>query len=277
MALKSRLRTSVSENEQLVEVQREDGTPLLSHRIVADQRPSIHPIHAPDGIGVLTEDSPSHHPWQHGLYTGFNLVNGIGFWKEVEGDGTFHPRLVETPHAEGDVARWGLATTWRAPDGTDLIDERQDWALTDEGATFDLGLDWTMRAISDIEIGQYMAGGLFLRMPYTAEKGGIAVNSEGLVNGDAERQRARWVAVSMPIDGRQDWAGFAILDHPENPAHPVTWRVDNELGISPSRCIAETWSIPAGTSEHYRFLIHAFTGPSDSSEIEKRWRRFAQG
>jgi len=275
MASESRLQASVSAGGQLVQVHREDGTPLLSHRVPANQRPSIHPIYAPDGVGVLTEDAPSHHPWQHGLYTGFNLVNGIGFWKELGGDGSFHPLLIETPCAEGNVARWSVATTWRAPDGTDLIDERQDWALTDEGATFDLNLDWTLRALSDVEIGQYMAGGLFLRMPYTTEKGGVAVNSEGRVNGDAERQRSRWVAVSMPIDGRPDWAGFAIMDHPGNPAYPVTWRVDNELGVSPSRCIAETWSIAAGASEHYRFRLHVFTGPADLSSIEARWRQFA--
>ena len=275
MALESRLRASVSAGGQLVEVSRADGTPILSHRIVADQRPSMHPIHAPDGVGVLTEDAPGHHPWQHGLYTGFNLVNGFGFWKELVDDGTFHPRLVGAPDVDGETARWSVSTTWRAPDGAELIDERQDWALSDEGATFDLELGWSLRALTDIEIGQYMAGGLFLRMPYTVEKGGLAVNSEGLMNGDAEKQRARWVAVSMPIEGRHDWAGFAIMDHPGNPAHPVTWRVDNELGVSPSRCIAESWTIPSGSTERYRYRLHAFCGPIDTESIDRRWHRFA--
>lgn len=271
----SRLRAELSRDNQCVEIRRQDGAHLLSHRIVADQRPSIHPIHAPDGNGVLTEDAPSHHPWQHGLYTGFNLVNGIGFWKELEEDGTFHPKLVGAPRVDGSTAIWSLQNTWRAPDGTDLIEEQQEWTLVDEGASFDLEITWSLTAQIDVEIGQYMAGGLFLRMPYTHEKGGLAVNSEGQTNGDAEKQRARWVAVSMPIDGREDWGGFAIMDHPDNPAYPVTWRVDNELGISPSRCIAESWTIPAGTTERYRFRLHAFCGPIDSRAIDERWHQFA--
>src|SRR4029079_17059367 len=118
------------------------------------------------------------------------------------------------------------------------------------------------------------AGGLFLRMPFTPERGGQAINSEGLVNGEAETKRARWVSLSMPIEGRTDPAGMAILDHPTNPAHPVTWRVDNELGISPSRCIAGSWPIARGTIDAYRFLIHVFSGTTDAAAVERRWKRF---
>lgn len=276
MSTLPQLAVAVRENSQLVEVCRENGTRLLAHRIFANQRPSIHPIYAPDGNGILTEDAPSHHPWQHGLYTGFNLVNGIGFWKEFAEDGTFHPELSEPPRAAGACAHWSLRNLWRAPNATDLITEQQDWTLIDEGSSFNLQVSWRLHALVDVEIGQYMAGGLFLRMPYAEATGGFAVNSEGLTNKDAEKQRARWVAISMPIDGREDWGGFALMDHPGNPAHPVTWRVDNELGVSPSRCIAESWSIPAGTSEHYTFKLHVFVGEVDSQDINARWKQFAE-
>lgn len=275
MSVLPALAVEASENNQVIHIRRERGAPLLTHRLHAGQRPSIHPIVAPDGNGVLTEDAPSHHPWQHGLYTGFNLVNGIGFWKEAPEDGTFDPSLVEAPAVSGNSVRWALETAWTAPDRTVVISERQNWTLTDEGAAFDLDLDWTLHAGIDIEIGQYMAGGLFLRMPYRAEIGGEAINSEGLRNGDAEKQRARWVAVTMPIASRSDRAGMAIMDHPANPAHPVTWRVDNELGISPSRCIAETWSIPAGTADRYRYRIHVFCGAVDPATLDARWHTFA--
>ena len=42
--------------------------PILVQQAKADTRAYIHPIVAPDGNGILTEDTPSHHPWQHGLY-----------------------------------------------------------------------------------------------------------------------------------------------------------------------------------------------------------------
>ena len=171
--------------------------------------------------------------------------------------------------------RWIVETAWVAPDGTRLIHERQSWTLTDARETFDLDLDWELHAEREVEIGQFMAGGLFLRMPYSPERGGVAVNSDGLANGAAEKQRARWVSLSMPIKGRSDWAGMAIMEHPANPAYPSTWRVDNELGISPSRCIAGPWTIPAGGVDRYQHRIHVFTGQTDSKKIEERWQAFA--
>ena len=270
------LQVRVSGDNQHVEIRRNVGTALLRHRIHSNTRPSIHPIYAPDGVGIVTQDSPSHHPWQHGLYTGFNLVNGIGFWKGFKEDGTFRPELVMDPISLGNTVTWSIENDWVAPDQSIPIRERQDWTLTDDGSTFDLEIVWTLNAQVDVEIGQYMAGGLFLRMPYSESTGGVAINSSGQRNVEAEKQRARWVAVSMPIDGRTDWAGFAMMDHPSNPAYPVTWRVDGELGISPSRCIAETWSIVSGESERYRFRLHAFTGEIDTSAIDARWDSFAR-
>ncbi len=275
MAGSSRLITEVAPDRRSFQVRRVGGGPLLTHRIPEGRRPSIHPLNAPDGNGVFTEDSPAHHPWQCGLYTGFNLVNGVGFWRDRPDDGTFDPGLVAGPDTSGAVVTWSIENSWTAPDGTTLIVERQDWQFRDEESTYDLDLNWSLHAEVDVEIGQFMAGGLFLRMPWASETGGVVINSEGLQNSAAEKQRARWTAVSMPISGRRDWGGVAIMDHPGNPAHPVTWRVDNELGISPSRCIAESWTIPNGATEHYRFRLHVFTGQIVESQIEDRWHRFA--
>lgn len=269
------LTAEVSGDSQVLQIRRRCGSQVLVHRMHAGQRPYIHPIIAPDGNGVLTEDAPSHHPWQHGLYTGFNRVNDIGFWKDIPGDGTFDAVLARSPVIDGHSVRWELDNAWKAPDGITLISERQEWTLIDEGATYDLDLSWTLHAEVDVEIGQYLAGGLFLRMPYRAEIGGEAINSEGQRNATAETRRARWAAVAMPVEGRREWAGMAIMDHPANPAHPVTWRIDNELGVSPSRCIAETWSIPAGTVDRYRFRVHVFCAAADPAALDARWREFA--
>ena len=272
----SATRISASADRQSVRVERGDGTHILTHRVRRGQRPSIHPIIAPDGLGVMTEDSPGHHPWQHGLYTGFNRVNNIGFWREEPQDGSFDPCLDAEPLVDAaGVARWSLTNLWSHPDGTRMITEGQRWSLNDAGSSYDIEIDWKLRAEIDIEIGEFMAGGLFLRMPYAPETGGLAVNSDGLRNGAAEKQRARWTAVSMPLAGRADWAGMAIMDHPSNPAHPTTWRVDNELGISPSRVIAGSWTIPAGSVDRYRFLVHVFCGPIDEPALDAVWKRFS--
>lgn len=259
-----------------VKVSRAGGAPVLTHRLPAAARPTFHPIVAPDGKGVMTEDKPPHHVWQQGLYTGFNLVNGIGFWRNEAKDGSFAPRLEGKPAIVDGVAKWQISNPWRHPDGSPMVHETQAWSLRADEASYTLELDWGLRAEIDIEIGQFMAGGLFLRMPYTPEKGARALNSAGQTNADAEKQRANWLAVAMPLEGRGDWAGMAIMDHPSNPAHPTTWRMDNEYGISPSRVIAGSWKIPKGTTDRYRYRIHVFCGDIDANKLDGEWQEFAR-
>lgn len=200
--------------------------PIIVQHAESNKRPYIHPIAAPDGKGILTEDAPTHHPWQHGLYIGLNAVNGIGFWSEGLGgnkdqDGSFHPLPIEHFRAAGNVASWTVHTEWRDPSGLPMLQEEQTWSFSDRGDYYELDLNWRLAAEIDLTFGQYPYGGLFLRMPFRKETGGDVYSSEGRRNTDTEGRRARWVAVSMPIEGRVGPAGIAILDHAENMEHPV--------------------------------------------------------
>lgn len=255
--------------------------PLLVQHARPDHRPYIHPILAPDGRGVLTEDAPPHHPWQHGLYVGLNDVNGIGFWTEgLRGsphDGSFHPRPLTAPHVEGQQVDWSVVTDWRAPDGSPLLGEEQCWSFADGGDHYRLTLDWTLAAAVDLTFGRYDYGGLFLRMPYRSGIGGEAVNSEGLCNRAAEGQRARWLAVSLPLAERhEEWAGIAIFDHRANALFPTPWRVDNQLGICPSPSIAGAWRLPQGAKATWRYGLFVFCGRTEPAKVEMHWTNFCQ-
>lgn len=255
---------------------------LLVQNASPGKRPFIHPIVAPDGDGVLTEDAPSHHPWQHGLYVGLNDVDGIGFWTEgLTGnaqDGSFHPRPLDAPKLVGDRAEWSVITEWRRPDGSALLSETQAWSFSARGDAGELDLTWTLRAAAgDVRFGKSAYGGLFVRMPYRTQ--GSVVTSAGHRDAaSAEAQPARWVAIAMPIPDRRaadPVAGLALMDHPSNPGHPTPWRVDGQLGIAPSRCIAGAWRLSAATpsTSRYRVLIHA--GATDVGAVEASWARFA--
>jgi hypothetical protein len=255
-------------------------TPLLVQNAPAHRRPFIHPLAAPDGAGELTEDMPAHHPWQRGLYVGLNDVGGVGFWKEGTGavgetDGTFHPAPLAAPRLEGKLASWEVYTQWQAPGGAPVLEETQAWCLRDEGGFCELELAWTLRALRPARFGQYPYGGLFLRMPYREEQGGTALSSEGLGFPLAEGRPARWVALSMPLPGRRGQAGVAMLDHPGNPGHPVSWRVDNQLGLAPSRCIGGDWSLDQGESTTSRYRLYLSCGPIDPEAVAAQWRAFA--
>lgn len=259
------------------------AVPLATQRAARDKRPFIHPILAPDGVGELTENEPGHHLWQHGLYVGLNDVNGVGFWteglheKSKDKDGTFHPHPLEVPRVEGAKAAWRVVTEWRSPKGEPMLIETQSWRFEDCASAFRLELDWTLQAAVSLTFGKYAYGGLFLRMPYRGT--GTGLNSTGQFGKAAEGQAARWVSVHLQIPGREKCAeaacGIAMLDHPGNPGHPVPWRVDGQLGIAPSRCIAGAWMLPKGAVTTSRYRLPVFVGPADAQRLEADWKAFA--
>lgn len=259
-----------------------DAAPIVVQNAPTDRRPFIHPIVAPGGEGSVTENAPAHHPWQHGLYIGLNDVNGYGFWLEglkpdhAATDGTFHPQLVGEAVAAENRATWTVATEYRDPAGEALLHEEQDWELTDHGDRLDLDLVWTLTADVPVTFGAYEYGGLFLRMPYRDGIGGTALNSEGLRNTDAEGQRANWVATRMPIEGNADDAVVAVMDHPSNLRHPVPWRVDYQLGIAPSVCIAGAWEIAQGDSQVFRHRVSVYGSPVEASDIDASYTSFSK-
>jgi azurin len=140
-----------------------------------------------------------------------------------------------------------------------------------------LDLTWEGTGKSDVTIGKYKYGGLFLRMPWHRGKTkGEVVNSALQKNSQAEGKRAVWVDVGMDIEGRDDWGHITIFDHPENSDFPQPWRVDGQLGIGPCRAILGDWKIPKGQTEtiRHRFLVH--TGKLDPKALTKKWEAYGK-
>jgi len=258
--------------------------PLVTQHAERNARPFIHPLRAPDGAGSLTENEPAHHVWQHGLYVGLNAVNGVGFWTEgdmaerASKDGTFHPEPLAPPVLAENEARWRVVTDWRAPNGASLLTETQEWRFEDRTETLVLDLAWTLTATVDLVFGQYGYGGLFLRMPWRPDTRGAVLTSENAhTHQTAEGKRARWVALAMPLPDRPDGlASVAVLDHPANEEHPAPWRVDDNLGIAPSRCIAGEWRLAQGATTRSRYRVFAYTGDINQGVVDAEWDRFAQ-
>jgi len=249
--------------------------PILVQKARQDHRPYIHPIVAPDGKGILTEYSPGHHKHQTGLYWGFTRVNGRdyfhnpsnGYWQLVES------KILSD---NGEVVQWETIYHMLDDDGTALMEESQVWSMRDTGERYFIDLLWSGKAHTEVTIGKYDYGGLFLRMPWKqGEIEGEVFNSSRQRNDRAEGQKAMWVNVGMEIEGRDDWGNIAIFDHPENPTYPMAWRVDKQLGVGPVRTRSEDWTLPAGETATFRHQFVVHTGKLDDVALNEDWKEYS--
>ena len=241
-------------------------------------RPYLHPIMAPDGRGVLTESSPSHHPHQTGLYWGFTRVNGRDYFHHPGSD---YWRRVAVTVLQGKGGAATAAAQWQTvydlldAAGQVVLTETQIWTVREEDREYVLDLQWTGEAKVDITISKYDYGGLFLRMPWRPGIRGAVVNGARQRNQRAEGQRAPWVDVGMQIEGRDDLAHIAIFDHSKNPGFPQPWRVDSQFGVGPVRARLGDWQIARGEKVAIRHQLRVYTGELNDLALTNKWGRFS--
>ena len=115
---------------EVVYSQSDEKIVLLRQELQPQFRPYLHPIRPLDGTFVITENSPAHHPWQHGLYFGLHGVNGSDFWLDSgEKVGSFRETQLEYLHSKNETVEWCVSTHWVHHDGTKLFKEFQNWKL----------------------------------------------------------------------------------------------------------------------------------------------------
>ncbi|KAB7731078.1 c-type cytochrome [Rudanella paleaurantiibacter] len=250
-----------------------EKTPLVTQHAKADFRPYLHPIAAPDGQGVLTEYSPGHHKHQTGLYWGFTRVNGRDYFHHPQGDywRRVSARIVES---RGTTVRWQTVYDLLDSTGRAVLTETQNWAMREQDGKFFLDLEWNGEAQTDVTIGKYDYGGLFLRMPWKEGIRGEVINAARQRNDKAEGQAAPWVDVGMQVAGRSDLAHIAIFDHPQNRGYPTVWRVDGQLGVGPARARKADWHIKKGSVEILKHQLVVYTGTLNDVELTKTFGQF---
>jgi putative membrane-bound dehydrogenase-like protein len=252
--------------------------PLVTQNARADTRPYLHPIAAPDGRGVLSEYSPEHHRHQTGLYWGFTRVNGRDYFHNPQGN---YWRRGSAAVTQGDAAqgrdevRWQTVYDLLDEAGATILTETQRWSMRERNGAFVLDLEWRGDARTDLTIGKYDYGGLFLRMPWREGIAGEVVNAARQRNERAEGQRAMWIDVGMRVEGRDDLAHIAIFDHPANTGYPQRWRVDGQLGVGSARSRDADWTIARGRAEVVRHQFVVYTGTLNDVEMTNAWAEFS--
>ena len=271
----SELRLVQDEKASTISVFRLNGKePILTQNAKADFRPYLHPLVAPDGKGVLTEYSPGHHKHQTGIYWGYTRVNGRDYFHHPEGD---YWRRVSAKiiKSKGADVKWETVYDLLDEKGNAVLTETQTWVMREQNGKYVLDLEWAGEAQTDVTIGKYDYGGLFVRMPWKEGMKGEVLNAARQKNEKAEGQRAGWVDVGLQIEGRNDLAHIAVLDHPENKGFPQNWRVDGQLGIGPARARTGDWQIKKGKVEVIKHELVVYTGELNDVTLNKTWSEYS--
>lgn len=237
-------------------------TPIFAFNAPADGRPYVHPLLAPDGQGVLTEFSPSHHKHQTGIYVGFLKVNGRDYFHNRGGD---HFRRASFKHKnDSQGVRWTATYELLGKDGKAMLIETQEWHFRDFTKSYLIDLVHTLKAIDNVRFDAHDYGGLFIRMPWKNQKDAQAINSNRQVNGKAEGQEAGWVDIGMTVEGGKNAGHIAVIAR-----GTPRWRVDGQLGVGSRH---GGWNIAIGdsVSSRYRFLV--YTGVFQPDRVEAEWK-----
>lgn len=265
---------------------RDDWFELLTYVTDPAFRPYLHPVRDASGRIVLTDNRPSDHPWQHGIFTGFHKVNGFNYWKEDEGRQRF-VRLLGV-HEFPDRVSWRSLTELVDPSGQVILTEEQTITVyppspseTAESAKaqrvdgYQIDFDFRLKSLGrDVTFGKFGVGGLAARMPWDqSNPKQTHLNSNGLRGRDCEQKRAKWCDVERPFDG--ETFGIAILDHPSNPNHPSGWRVDEQGLINPAVSMLGDWSLPAGKERLFRYRILIYQGKATREWLDAELGKYS--
>ncbi len=251
----------------------DEKTPVIVQNVKSNFRPYLHPIIAPDGKGVLTDYSPGHHKHQTGIYWGYTRVNGRDYFHHPEED--YWKKVSATIIEEkGAEVKWQTVYNLLDSTGNAVLTETQLWSMRQKDGKYLLDLEWSGEAQTDVTIGKYDYGGLFVRMPWKPGIKGEVINAARQRNEKAEGQPAMWVDIAMQVEGRNDLAHIAILDHPENKGYPQTWRVDGQLGAGPARARKADWHIKKGETEVIKHELVIYTGVLNDVELTKTFGEF---
>ncbi len=252
--------------------------PIVTQHAKPDHRPFLHPVVAPDGKGVLTQNSPSHHPHQTGIYWGFTRVNGRDYFHHPKGDywrRVSLKALKNESSGDTDHVQWQTIYNLLDEQGEPVLTETQVWTMRHEGDAYVLDLQWTGTARTKVTIGKYDYGGLFIRMPWRKGMPAEVINAARHRDLDAEGKRAPWLDLGVQVDGRDDMAHIAILDHPKNRGFPQAWRVDSQFGVGPALSRSGDWTIEKGEAAVLKFQLRIYTGATRDLNLTEAWSKFS--
>ncbi len=237
------------------------------------------------------------HQHQRGMWFAHESVNKLDFWNNEASYKTPNRGKILLKKA-GEVKsgkdKGSVATTFEwsamAAGAPPILTESRVMTFYADPKERMFDVDITLTALQQATFGDAKDGVFGIRMrPILIEgKGGTGHIS----NADAqvgEKQLwgkpSNWCDYSGEVNGEK--VGIAILDHPENPHHPVRWHARayglfaaNPFGLAAftnDKSQSGAITIETGQSLRYRYRVIVHPGDAQSADIAGLWEKYAAG
>ncbi|HEX8551628.1 MAG TPA: DUF6807 family protein [Abditibacteriaceae bacterium] len=117
--------------------------------------------------------------------------------------------------------------------------------------------------------------------------GGVLLNSQGCRADACVHGPARWCDFSNPVDDNDTelhaedtgirWVGAAILDHPDNPAHPTPFfALKRDAFLSAAPLSGGPLTIEADETVRWKYRVFVHDGRGDAARLDALWNEFTQ-
>ena len=245
-------------------------------------------VQADEEKGLKTD-----HPHQRGIWFGHENVNGSDFWNSYTAKNRGKITLIKVGELQSGKAAGSIAAKfqWTGNDGAPVLTESRVITFYDQPDLRTIDFDITLTAIDKVTFGDAKDGtfGMRLRPILQEDKfTGHIVNADGLATEkQAWGKPSNWCDYYGEINGEK--VGVAILDHPENPGHPVRWHVRNyglfaanpfALGLAgfiSDKTQDGSKTLEPGQTFRFRYRVIVHPGDAKTADIAARWAKYANG
>lgn len=252
-------------------------------------KPCFAPIYTASGQ-LVTEYRPADHTWHTGLYWGWVHANEANLWggpwylpdkdKYELVPGTHgvqrHEGFDELAVVDG-VARVRERLSWLDANDEPMATERRAWDFEPCDGGYRWRIETKITPIAGVltlaPSRKSLYSGLELRMgPPFASGDAPATHrcSEGRDGHEAIMgQTAAWVSAAGASGGM-----VAMLDHPDNLRHPVSWFARANL-LGAGLLMQEDLTVPAGESLRLRYRLLVLDEPAGDDRMREEFAAFA--
>ena len=272
-------------------------------------KPYLWPLVAPSGTAITRywpmenvpdeKDEKKDHQHQRGLWFVHDNVNKLDFWnnewsyftdKHQKNLGRVNLKKLDGVTSGKDQGTISATFEWADMEGTKaLLTEKRVMTFHGDPKVRMFDVDITLTALGEpVTFGDGKDGvfGIRLRPVLQEDKGNAHItNADGLVGEKALWGKpSNWCDYSGVIGTEK--VGVAILDHPENPRHPVRWHARgyglfaaNPFGLSVftnDRTQNGAMTIEPGKSLRYRYRVIIHEGDVNEAGIAAAWTAYSK-